>query len=317
MILKVFSNKNIYNPLCIVLISLILASCSSSKTALTKQTDSSTLQNDILNFSKKHIGKPYRYAGKGPNSFDCSGFTSYVFKKFGYNLHSSSAGQDRQLPTITKKENLSIGDLVFFEGSRKNGAVGHVGIVTETFDNGEFKFIHASISDGVIISSSTEPYYSSRYLRGGKIIDGNNRPTKLYSQSSSNQPKVKEVTPTKINFQKNEIRKTEKSQPEIHVQSSPSKNPPLTIQNSQNKDKNSQTKNNSNVYEINSDIVLREEEQDIAFIPKTHTVISGETLFSISRKYGCTIEQIKKWNPQLDSTLRAGEKLRIFISPKS
>ena len=48
----------------------------------------------------------------------------------------------------------------FLEGRRRNGHVGHVGIVTEINPN-NFKFIHSSTTSGVIISSSTEPYYSS------------------------------------------------------------------------------------------------------------------------------------------------------------
>jgi len=291
----------------------MIASCSSTKTTLTKQASSSTLQNDILNFSKKHIGKPYKYAAKGPNSFDCSGFTSYVLKKFGYNLHSSSAGQDRQLPTIAKKENLSIGDLVFFEGSRKNGVVGHVGIVTETFKNGEFRFIHASTSDGVIISSSTEPYYSSRYLRGGKIIEVNNQTSIQLSQTPINQSNIKEVTPTKISTTINNNRTIDKHQPEIHVQTNHSKNPPHIVHNSQYRNESNQNEDNGTTYEMKSDIVLREDEMDAVIKSKSHTVIFGETLFSISRKYACTIEQIKKWNPQLSSTLKAGEILQIFV----
>ena len=61
-------------------------------------------------------------------------------------------------------------DLVFFEGQKRNGKVGHVGIVTEIGSGGEFKFIHASTNNGVIISASTEPYYASRYLRGGRVL---------------------------------------------------------------------------------------------------------------------------------------------------
>ena len=168
--LKIFPGKIIRKAICMVITSLLLVSCGTRKFNSSTDFNIIALQNDILSFSKEYLGKPYKYAGKGPNSFDCSGFTSFVFKNFGYKLNPSSAGQDRQVPTIAKKEDLSIGDLVFFEGSRRNGIVGHVGIVTEIISNGEFRFIHASTSGGVIISASTEPYYAIRYLRGGRVI---------------------------------------------------------------------------------------------------------------------------------------------------
>jgi LysM repeat protein len=61
-------------------------------------------------------------------------------------------------------------------------------------------------------------------------------------------------------------------------------------------------------------MVLRDEEgAAIPAPPKSHTVQMGETLYSISRQYGCSVEQLKEWNPQMGDVLRAGEKLRIFI----
>jgi hypothetical protein len=62
---------------------------------------------------------------------------------------------------------------VFFEEQTYDGRVGHGGIVTDVKPNGEFDFIHASTVSGVIISKSTEPYYTARYLRGGRVIEEN------------------------------------------------------------------------------------------------------------------------------------------------
>src|SRR5690554_902240 len=170
MSLNLLSDRVSIKVLTITLIALTLASCGIGKSTLPSK-NRSNIQDEVLSYSKKYIGKPYRYSGKGPNSFDCSGFTSFVFKNFGYKLNSSSSGQDRQFPTVAKKEDLTIGDLVFFEGRSRNGRVGHVGIVTEIYPNNNFKFIHSSTTSGVIISSSTEPYYSSRYLRGGRVLE--------------------------------------------------------------------------------------------------------------------------------------------------
>ena len=45
--------------------------------------------------------------------------------------------------------------------------------------------------------------------------------------------------------------------------------------------------------------------------PKTHTVKKGETLSSISRKYGCTVNDLKKWNNLKGNGVKVGQKLKI------
>lgn len=167
----------IYRLIIFLCISAFFASCGVSKKS-SQKNNLSLLQDEILQFGKKYLGKPYRYAGNGPNSFDCSGFTSFVFREFGFKLSAGSAEQDRQVPTVANKKELVPGDLVFFEGRRQNGKVGHVGIVTEANRNGDFYFIHASTNNGVIISSSNEPYYASRYLRGGRVLKDDNKQAK-------------------------------------------------------------------------------------------------------------------------------------------
>lgn len=152
------------------LVIVAITSCSTAKRTTSSDRVTAALQEDIVNYGLKHLGKPYRYAGKGPGAFDCSGFTSFVYKKFGYNLGASSSDQDRQVVTVKSKRKLKKSDLVFFEGNKRNGRVGHVGIVVYVKSNGDFSFIHAAIKGGIIISKSTEPYYASRYLRGGRVI---------------------------------------------------------------------------------------------------------------------------------------------------
>lgn len=131
----------------------------------------SAMLNDLLSEAKSHMGKRYRSGGKGPNAFDCSGFSSYVFRQFGYSLGASSRDQYNQGEKVDLN-NLRIGDLVFFTGrNRRSGIVGHVGIVVSA-DNekGTFKFIHASTSQGIKIDSNTG-YYDGRYLGARRVID--------------------------------------------------------------------------------------------------------------------------------------------------
>jgi lipoprotein Spr len=305
----------------LAIIILILASCGAGRTTVSSSKTSTTLQDDIIQYGRQYLGKPYRYAGKGPNGFDCSGYTSFVFRKFGYRLDPSSAGQDRQIPSIAKREDLRKGDLVFFEGNRKNGSVGHVGIVTEAFSNGQFKFIHSSTTSGVIISSSTEPYYASRYLRGGRELEENasyvtrrNPPANKKQLAATNkeptQPTIPEITLSETTEYSEDIGKRG-SYPEnesvILVQTDPQKNPSLTST------ANGKGQEKDRVQQAKSDMVLREEDSDIISpLPKNHTVQMGETLYSISRLYGCTVEQLKAWNPQMGEELKAGESLLVY-----
>lgn len=133
-------------------------------------SETSSMLNDLLKEANTHMGKRYRSGAKGPNAFDCSGFSSYVFRQFGYNLGASSRDQFTQGEKIDRKE-LRKGDLVFFTGrnSRRN-VVGHVGIVVSA-DNetGNFTFIHASTSRGIRIDSNTG-YYAHRYMGARRII---------------------------------------------------------------------------------------------------------------------------------------------------
>lgn len=125
---------------------------------------------DLLQEARTHTGKKYRYGAKGPNNFDCSGFTSYVYNQFGYKLNASSRGQFSDGIKVDKG-NLRPGDLVFFTSRRSGQGVGHVGIVVETdSDSNSFTFIHAAIGGGIEIQKSTTPYYKQRYVGARRII---------------------------------------------------------------------------------------------------------------------------------------------------
>ncbi|MDD9347712.1 MULTISPECIES: C40 family peptidase [unclassified Mumia] len=81
-------------------------------------------------------GDPYRYGASGPRAFDCSGLTSYSFRKAGMKLPRTANSQYRHVRKI-KKRNIRKGDLVFFGGSRKY----HVGIYW-----GKGRILHAPYS---------------------------------------------------------------------------------------------------------------------------------------------------------------------------
>lgn len=115
------------------------------------------------------MGARYRSGQAGPNAFDCSGFTSYVFKNMGIDLNRSSRAQFNQGDPVDK-EDLQSGDLVFFTSPSSGRSIGHVGIVVDVDPlSGSFNFIHAS-TKGVKVSNSNEKYYSNRYVGARRVM---------------------------------------------------------------------------------------------------------------------------------------------------
>lgn len=127
---------------------------------------SSSLGEEIVAYAKQYLGCPYVYGGSGSSSFDCSGFTMYVYKHFGYSLsHSASAQSNRG--EYVAKENLQPGDLVFFLEYPTMDGIGHCGIY---IGNGEF--IHASSGTGYCVKISTllSGSYYNRYATARRLI---------------------------------------------------------------------------------------------------------------------------------------------------
>ncbi len=130
--------------------------------------ESTKMISDLLSEAHRYIGRPYVHGAKGPKAFDCSGFTSYVYRQFGYTISPSSRAQYTE-GTNVERNDLRKGDLVFFTSRRSGKNVGHVGIVVSADnESGDFKFIHASVK-GVKVSDF-EGYYVGRYVGARRII---------------------------------------------------------------------------------------------------------------------------------------------------
>lgn len=128
------------------------------------------LANDIINYATSFKGTPYKWGSTGPKSFDCSGFTGYVFKNYGIKLDRTSRQQFLQGTKVSRND-LRPGDLVFFSGRGGGSVVGHVGMVSEIKPDGKVQFIHSSTKRGVIHSYLEESYYNKHYLGARRIIN--------------------------------------------------------------------------------------------------------------------------------------------------
>ena len=156
----------------IILLSLpaygIRAQCvepvSSSAAAAT--TTAGVSRTDLIAFAKQYLGTPYRRGSSNPKTgFDCSGFVSYVFKKFDVSLPRSSK-QYKPLGTALKPEEFKVGDIIVFYGFKDASHIGHVGIICEA--NGmKSRFIHASSGKAhrVTISDLASEMYHRRFYK--------------------------------------------------------------------------------------------------------------------------------------------------------
>jgi lipoprotein Spr len=116
----------------------------------------------MLEFIDEWYGVPYRYGGTTKNGVDCSAFVSYFMSAvYGLSVPRNSGDQYEAVKKIRKTQ-LVEGDLVFFDTGR--GRISHVGVYL-----GNNKFVHASTSNGVIISDLDEDYFSKRYVGSGRV----------------------------------------------------------------------------------------------------------------------------------------------------
>ena len=113
----------------------------------------------ITKDAKKKLGKRYVWGASGTkNTYDCSSFTKYVYRKNGISIPRTSINQSKHGKYVKRKD-LKKGDLIFFDTSkRRKGYVNHVGIYL-----GNNKFIHASSAKKKVVVSSLSKFYGQRY----------------------------------------------------------------------------------------------------------------------------------------------------------
>jgi Cell wall-associated hydrolases (invasion-associated proteins) len=117
---------------------------------------------DVASFAVQFVGARYRWGGSSPSTgFDCSGFTSYVYRQFGVNLPRSAAAQFNTAygASVGSMENLAPGDLMFFRNTGGQRGISHVAIYI-----GGGRMVHAMTPRyGVQVSGIWGSYWTSRY----------------------------------------------------------------------------------------------------------------------------------------------------------
>lgn len=120
----------------------------------------------LYEVASSKLGSKYVWASSGPDTFDCSGFTMYVYKNgAGIDLPHSSKSQS-SVGTAVSKDELRLGDLVFFH-TGGSSSINHVGMYI-----GKGNFIHASSAKANVMTSSlSEGYYQNTYVCARRVVN--------------------------------------------------------------------------------------------------------------------------------------------------
>ena len=118
----------------------------------------------VVAMAKRYLGVPYVYGGSSPSGFDCSGFTSFVYRQLGYSINRTADAQLANGVAVSRNE-LRPGDLVMFKRPG-NSTVHHVGIYV-----GDGMMIHApQTGDVVKYTNINTGYYNSVYYAARRIV---------------------------------------------------------------------------------------------------------------------------------------------------
>ena len=123
-----------------------------------------SMGQQVVNYALSFLGAPYVYGGNGPSCFDCSGFTNYVYRHFGYILNRGASSQLQNGTAVSKSE-LQPGDIVFFRYNTTYPA-SHCGIYI-----GNGQFVHASTNRyQVQIDQLLTGHYANVYIAARRIL---------------------------------------------------------------------------------------------------------------------------------------------------
>lgn len=167
----------------VLLLSLILlSSCGASKrrTVSVKKTNKniiettanntkpSSIASSIIDYALSFEGVRYKYGGTTKRGMDCSGLVYRSFGEYDITMPRTTSDLSSSGDWIDVKKVIP-GDLVFFATRKNSRKVNHVGIVTEV-RRGDFSFIHASTSRGVMVSNLSDTYWYRAYVQARRFL---------------------------------------------------------------------------------------------------------------------------------------------------
>ena len=152
----------------IVLISLVLSSCSSTKSVRKTTNKPLTKVDRIVSNALKYKGVKYRFGGTTTRGMDCSGIIYVSYLQENVQLPRVSRDMAKRGKKISIR-NAEKGDLLFFKTSKKGRGINHVGLIVSVTKN-QIRFIHSTTSRGVITSSLSEKYWKNAFVKVNRIL---------------------------------------------------------------------------------------------------------------------------------------------------
>ena len=139
-----------------------------STTSRSSAKNTSAKADNIINTALQFSGVRYKYGGTTKKGMDCSGLLYVAFGEHDVQLPRVSRDMAKTGREVRVK-NVEKGDLLFFNTTKKGRGINHVGMVVAIKDD-EIKFIHASSSRGVIVSSLREGYWNYAFIKATRVL---------------------------------------------------------------------------------------------------------------------------------------------------
>ena len=289
-------------PFRLLLAALLLCSAAfgsaAQESAPAKQEDPRKVADAIIKEAGRHLGKPYVYGGNGPQSFDCTGFTCFVFRKFGYELSRTSSDQARDGREVKGGiDKYQKGDTIIFGGRAAKKTPGHVGIfIAADSLNKSFTFIHAS-SSGVTISHIDEPYFAQRFIGVRRILPDFPPEEKARRSRFS----LSELLNGRTGAARDSVLNAVRERPLVLF--------PDGSWAFVGEDGKYIEPDGARDFILNADGTWRSEEATTA---EYYTVRGGDTFQKIARKFGISVDSLLEMNGlNKRSVLRLGDRLRV------
>ncbi len=154
---------------------IITKKSESAKTVLDTKTDNSTSPINytttaikVVDNAKEFDGVRYKYGGTSKKGMDCSGLVYTSFNKEDISVPRTTKDLAKTGEWIDLKE-VQKGDLLFFATKKNSRNINHVGIVTDS-RIGNVEFIHASTSNGVMVSNLAERYWYFAFVQARRVL---------------------------------------------------------------------------------------------------------------------------------------------------